>query len=191
MSTPLLTSSTASTFPVELSDGFARPLLGWAAFRPEHFADTCSNCMTSNVWIGESIALRAFMEAMAIHYNEIKSSVEDDGYNDVVLGYWEKDGLAMAGEFCMGDAFFEQGTQELYDMSEAFNFVLADGNDNDPGQILLNYVVGEPLDVATRLTLAHFMTRAAAYTLTEDARVDPFTDGEKKKLKIILERKGA
>ncbi len=192
--TSLLTSETAAQFPDEISDGFARPQLAWSAFGPQHLEDMGGDCMTSNVWIGEPVQLRAFIEALAVHYDGMKANVQDEldpQYQGVSLGYWEKDGLAMVGEFCTGDSFFDQMSDVLLQQSRSMNLILCDGNDNDPGHILKNSVANDKLDVATRLTLAHFMTSSALWVINneyDERELDGYTDADKAALRAILER---
>lgn len=193
-SSTYLTSEIAAQFPSEISDGFSRPHLGWSAFGPSHLNGVGCDCMTSNVWVGPPAALLSFMQDLAAHYERMKADLDEDfdaEYEGVSLGYWEKDGLAMAGEFCTGDTFFEQTSAELVERSKEFNLVLCDGNDNDPGDILQNQVVCDPLDVASRLTLAHFMTTSAYWVFIEDEhpdgrKLEGFTDDNRAALRSIL-----
>lgn len=186
----LLTAAIAQTFPSNINDGFARPLLGWSAFGAEHLEGVGGSCMTCNVWIGDPTQLLAFIEDLAVHYEHLKSEMDVDADEDgVSLGYWEKDGLAMVGEFCTGDAFFEQKTQDLYTRMYSLHLVLGDGNDNDAGVLLNNDGVSEELlDVPTRLTLANFMNDATLYVLEHDDMLTDFTQEDKATLRGILER---
>lgn len=191
--TPLLTSEIAAEFPVEINDGFVRPQLGWSAFGPQHLQDIGGSSMTSNVWIGKPAEMLAFIEELATHYDAMKGELEDldAEWDGVSLGYWEKDGLAMIGEFCTGDAFFEQYTDALWASMENLNIILGAGNDNDPGQILQNDVVGDELDVPTRLLLAHFMTSSSKWVFIDDdhpdgTKLEGFTADDKTALRAIL-----
>lgn len=195
--TPLLTAETAAKFPTDFNDGFARPHLGWSAFGPQHLEGVGGSCMTSNVWIGDPIPMRVFIETLAAHYESMKEDIDTsdfDEYEGISLCYWERDGLAMIGEFCVGDTFFEQKTDALYDAMSEMTLLLADGNDNDAGFILQNNVETEPLDVYTRLLLAHFMNSGLTWPLAENPTDNPedvllpgFTADDKIRLAEILQ----
>lgn len=190
-----LNAYTAAQFPADISDGFARPMLGWSAFGPQHLDGIDAACMTSNVWYGKPSSMLAFIEKLAAHYESIKNDVDcDDDYDGVSLGYWEKDGLAMIAEFCVGDGFFEQKSDELNEKSQELSLLLGDGNDNNAGMILTNESEIE-LDVKTRLTLANFMNSSIKWVLDEAAysgsSLEGFTDEEKDLLLATLQTEGA
>lgn len=191
--TQYLTASTAAQFPMEINDGFVRPQLGWSAYGPQHLEGVGGSCMTSNIWIGKPTAMRTFIEELATHYQALKDGFDEiDEDNGVSLGYWAKDDLAMIGEFCTGDMFFEMKTDALYEKMSGLHIVLCDGDDNDPGQILQNQVAGEELDVATRLLLAHFMTSSSKWVFIDDAadngtKLEGFTQEDKALLRAILD----
>ena len=189
-----LNADTAAQFPANTNDGFARPMYGWSAFGPEHLDEVGGSSMTSNVWYGRPAAMLDFIEKLAAHYEGMKNDIERDDMDGVSLGYWEKDGLAMVAEFCTGDAFFEQKSEELDDKAQELRLLLGDGNDNNAGMILLNE--GEAtLDVPTRLTLAHFMNSSAKWVLDEatyaDSNLVGFTDEDKDQLLATLQQEGA
>ena len=191
----LLNADTAAKFPADTNDGFARPMLGWSAFGPQHLDGIDGACMTSNVWYGKPSTMLAFIEKLAAHYESMKNDVERDNDDDgVSLGYWEKDGLAMIAEFCVGDAFFEQKNDDLEEKAQELSLLLGDGNDNNAGMILINESEIE-LDVKTRLTLAHFMNSSIKWVLDEAAytgsSLEGFTDEEKDLLLTTLQTEGA
>lgn len=118
-----LTEKTAALFPSEINDGFVRPHLGWSAFGPAHLEDVGSGELTSNIWIGEPAKMRSFIEELATQYETLKNKQDgfDIGFDDVSLGYWEKNGFAMVGEFCTGHVFLEN-TPEIVNEMKFLNF---------------------------------------------------------------------
>lgn len=192
----LLNTSTAAQFPANTNDGFARPLLGWSAFGPQSLDGVLGSSMTSNVWYGKPSSMLAFIEALATHYESMKNdpALELDEYDGISLGYWEKDGLAMIGEFCTGDAFYEKKSNDLDKQAQTLSLLLGDGNDNHAGMILMNESEME-LDVKTRLTLAHFMNSSVKWVLDEaaydDSVLEGFTQEDKTQLLLALESETA
>lgn len=62
--------------------------------------------MISTVWFGEPAALNVFRSIGGpLRYDEGPRDPDDF---DGVLAFWERDGVAMAAEFCTGRAFVEQ-----------------------------------------------------------------------------------
>ena len=188
-----LNAATAAQFPADTNDGFARPMFGWSAFGPNHLDGVGGSSMTSNVWIGKPSAMLDFIEKLAGHYEGMKNDIDRDDMDGVSLGYWEKDGLAMVAEFCTGDAFFEQKSEELDDKAQTLRLLLGDGNDNNAGMILLNESE-ITLDVQTRLTLANFMNSSTKWVLDEatyaDSNLVGFTANDKATLLATLLEEG-
>lgn len=189
-----LNAHTASQFPANTNDGFARPMYGWSAFGPEHLDSISGSSMTSNVWYGKPSTMLGFIEKLAAHYESIKNDVERDDRDGVSLAYWEKDGLAMIAEFCRGDAFYNQKSDVLDEKAQELPLLLGDGNDNNAGMILTNQ--GElELDVPTRLKLANFMNSSAQWVLDEaaydDSGLKGFTNDDKAQLLATLQAGGA
>lgn len=190
-----LTVDTAKQFPADTSDGFARPMLAWSAFGPQHLDGVLSSSMTSNVWYGKPNTMLDFIEKLAAHYESLKSNIElDDEMDGISLGYWEKDGVAMIAEFCTGDAFYEQKSDDLDEKAQDLQLLLGDGNDNNAGMILANESEMQ-LDVPTRLTLANFMTLSAKWVLDEaaytDSNLEGFTADDKIQLLLTLQEEGS
>ena len=190
-----LNEQEATEFPNNFNDGFSKPSLGWSAYGAQYLEGIGGSSMTSNVWIGKPAEVLSFIEILAAHYTQMVIDMQDDQFdaeeNNVALAYWEKDGLAMIGEFCVGDMFFEAKTEEIYTAAGKLTWLLVEGNDNDAGHILINEVECEPLDAPTRLTLAHFMNTSVEWVFKHEDRVPGFSMEDQQKLHDILNARPA